>query len=83
MLPERVRFPELVKELEPLKKLMLPVFVSPMVRVCLLVVAITPVLLRVRFPEMEAVGVPEPTTLMKANLAEFVEVEPRRRSSVM
>ncbi len=38
----------------PPLKMMLPVLVSPKVRVCLLVVAIVAGELRVRFPDMEA-----------------------------
>ena len=51
---------------------MSPVLASPMVRVCLLVVAITPAASKVKLPEIEAVGVPE-LALIKANLAEAVD----------
>ena len=60
---------------------MLPVVSPPMVKVWFSVVWITPAEFRTMLPEIEAVGVPE-STLIKANLADEVEVPPIRRSRV-
>jgi len=64
----------------------LPVEALPSVRLWALVVPRIPVALSdnaILFaPEIEAVGVP-PATLVKANLALLVAVEPSKRSSVM
>jgi len=82
--PARERFPSVSITLLLEKKFTLPVV--PSVRLCPLVVPIVPVDVNdnaILFaPEMEAVGVP-PATLVKANLAEPVAVEPRSRSSVI
>ena len=75
-------------ELAVLKKLTVPLLVVlPRVKFCLLVVKILPVASMESAPlipaETEAVGVPLPVTLVKANLALLVAVEPRSRSSVI
>ena len=59
----------------------LPVLASPIVRVCFLVVAMTPAASKVRLPDTEAVGVPE-LTFKKANLAEAEALFPIRTSRV-
>ena len=64
-----------------------PVLVPPIVRLCALVVPRLPlpvrkVALLAVDPAILAVGVP-PATLMNANLAEEVDVDPRRTSSVI
>src|SRR5258706_5088306 len=82
MLPPNVRLPLLVNELALLKKLIFPVLLSPIVNVWLFVVAITPALFRVMFPEIDAVGIPD-ALLMNANFALLVEVPPSNKSSVI
>ncbi len=52
--PPSVRLPLLVSELALLKKLIFPVLLFPIVNVWLFVVPITPALLSVIFPEMDA-----------------------------
>ena len=83
-LPARVRLPVVVRTLALEKKLILPVV--PRVRVCPLVVPMVPLPVRDKalfpVPEILAVGVP-PATLMKANFAELVALEPSKRSSVV
>ena len=63
--------------------LIFPVAALPILRACILVVAMVPAAFKVKFPEIEAVGVPGPTTLIKAKSAEVVEVPPMSRSSVV
>src|SRR3989344_8759552 len=58
-----------------------PVVDPPMVKVCILVVLITPAASKVRSPEIVAVGVP-PAIFMKAIFAEDVAVPPIKISSV-
>src|SRR5258706_6117927 len=68
---------------------MSPVEVFPRVRVWLLVVARSPFPWMYKAPVVarpaliDAVGIPAPMLLMKANLAEFVAVPPSNRSSVI
>src|SRR5579862_1510863 len=82
----RVRLPALVRLFAFEKKLILPVVPVPNWSACLLLVPRTPVAVSVVAPvipaDKEAVGVP-PATLVKANFALVVAVDPRRRSSVM
>src|SRR5437763_696388 len=82
----RVRFPAVVKTLALEKKLMLPVLVSPKVKVCLAVVASAPLAERDKAPdvpaEMEAVGIPE-LTLINPNRALLVALLPSKRSCVV
>jgi len=70
---------------DPESTTMLPVVAPPMVSVWLLVVPRLPAPVRnvalLRPPEIEAVGVPE-LTLVKANLADAVEIPPINRSTV-
>jgi len=86
MIPPSVRLPELVRTLALEKKLMLPVVPLPSCKVCLFVVPRTPVAVSDVAPivpaETDAVGVP-PATLVNANFALLVAVEPSSRSSVM
>jgi len=67
--------------------LILPVFVSPIVNGLLFVVAmvfpLALLLLNVKLPAIDAVGIPEPMLLMNANLALLLDVPPKRRSSVI
>src|SRR6266404_8451298 len=84
-LPARERLPALVSWLALEKKLILPVLLSPSCKVCPLVVASVPVAVRyvalLLSPEILAVGVPE-FTLMKANFADAVALDPSKRSCV-
>src|SRR5579872_5804743 len=84
MIPARVKLPEVVRTLAPEKKLILPEV--PRVNVCPLVVPRVPLPERnvalLPVPEIEAVGIP-PATLVKANLAELVALEPSNRSWVV
>ena len=86
-LPARERLPRVSRTLAVEKKLMLPVEPFPNWRVCALVVPRTPFPVRevALFPllaEIVAVGVPE-LTLVNANLAEVVALDPRSRSWVV
>jgi len=84
-LPASVRLPEVERALALEKKLMLPVEALPNWRVCLLLVPRMPLELNdvePVEPEAEAVGLP-PATLVKANFAEVVAVDPSKRSSVV
>jgi len=85
IIPAIVRFPEVVSEFALEKKLMLPVLLLPSCKVCLFVVARMPLAVSDVDPvvaDREAVGVP-PATLINANFAELVALEPRRRSCVL
>lgn len=84
MLPASVRLPEDVRLFVPLKKLTFPVFVSPSVNDCLLVVARVPVADRYVppvDPERVAMGVFEATPSI-ANLADAVAFPPIPKSYV-
>jgi len=80
-----VRLPAFVSELLLEKKLILPVVALPNWSVCLLVVPNTPVAVNEVapvVPAIDAVGVP-PATLVKANFALLVAVEPNNKSSLV
>jgi len=82
----RVKLPALVRLFAGEKKLILPVDVVPSVRLCLFDVPRTPAPVKkvalLPVPEILAVGVP-PATLVKANFALLVALEPSKRSSVV
>lgn len=78
--PEIVVSSDKVIAEDPESSVIFPVVDPPIVKVCILVVLITPAASRVRSPEMVAVGVP-PATLIKPNLAEDVAVAPIKTSS--